>query len=78
MREKIGIRNPQNKVYTKKEIAFVHYKNIKEFIDLLRLIWSSNLAVHTEHDNEVTSIVEKLGEEGIVHQLKYTKILSRL
>ena len=36
-------------------------------MDRLRLLWSSKVAGHTGHDNEIMSIIEELWEEGIIY-----------
>ena len=37
----------------------------KELVD--RLLWSSKVAGHTGHDNEIMSIIEELREWGIIY-----------
>ena len=56
----------------KKQLSFnypeyVYWNKPKELVDRLRLLWSSKVAGHTGHDNEIMSIIEELREEGIIY-----------
>lgn len=58
---------PTRKLYTHKAKDFIYWNKPKELIDRLRLLWSSKIAGHSGHDNEIISIIEELREEGIVY-----------
>lgn len=60
---------PTQKVfnYSRRAVDYVYWNKPKELVDRLRLLWSSKMAGHTGHDNEILSIIEELREEGIVH-----------
>jgi hypothetical protein len=56
----------------KKQLSFNHQEYVywnkpKELVDRLRLLWSSKVAGHTGHDNEIMSIIEELREDGIIY-----------
>jgi hypothetical protein len=61
-----------NSLPKKKKLSFnyheyVYWNKPKELVDRLRLLWSSKVAGHTGHDNEIMSIMEELREEGIIY-----------
>lgn len=62
-----SIEIPKNRIYKKRHIEYVYWNNIRELIKRLRLLWSSKLAGHTGHDNEILSIIEELREEGVIY-----------
>jgi hypothetical protein len=58
---------PTRKIYTHKSKDYVYWNKPKELVDRLRLLWSSKMAGHSGHDNEILSIVEELREEGVIY-----------
>lgn len=45
---------------------YVHWDDINELIDRLRLLVASQQAGHTNHNNEILSILEELREAGVI------------
>lgn len=58
---------PNIKRLSTKSHEYVYWNKPKELVDRLRLLWSSKVAGHTGHDNEIMSIIEELREEGIIY-----------
>lgn len=60
--------NLKTKVYNRKRnVEYVYWNNVKELIDRLKLLWASKMVGHTGHENEISSIIEELREEGIIY-----------
>ena len=59
------IRLPHKKHLSSKSPAYIYWNKPKELVDRLRLLWSSKVAGHTGHDNEI--MLEELREEGIIY-----------
>jgi len=47
-------------------IDYVHWDDLNELGDRLRLLEASRQADHNPHDNEMLSIIEELREAGII------------
>lgn len=47
-------------------IEYVHWDDPNELVERLRLLFASQRAGNTSHDNEITSIISELREEGII------------
>lgn len=47
-------------------IEYVHWDDPNELVERLRLLFASRRAGNTSHDNEITSIISELREEGII------------
>lgn len=60
-------RLPNEKYLSDKPSEYIYWNKPKELVDRLRLLWSSKVAGHTGHDNEIMSIIEELREEGIIY-----------
>lgn len=45
---------------------YEYYNNPNEIVERLQLLMSSKLAGHSSHDNEITSIIEELKEDGYI------------
>lgn len=58
---------PTMKLLDGKGVNYVYWNKPKELVDRLRVLWSSKLAGHSGHDNEIMSLVEELREEGIIY-----------
>lgn len=58
---------PSMKLFNSKGVDYVYWNKPKELINRLRLLWSSKMAGHSGHDNEILNIIEELREEGIVY-----------
>lgn len=58
---------PLQKRVISENVNYVYWNKPKELIDRLRLLWSSKMAGHTGHDNEIISIIEELREERIIY-----------
>jgi hypothetical protein len=58
---------PSNKIVSKSKTEYVYWNKPKELVARLRLLYSSKMAGHTGHDNEIISIIEELREEGIIY-----------
>lgn len=57
---------PTNKMHTYGDIDYVHWNDINELVDRLRLLVSSKRAGHSAHDNEIISILEELREAKVI------------
>lgn len=60
-------KTPSHKIFDNKPSKYVYWNTTKELVDRLRLLWSSKIAGHNGHDNEILSICEELREEGIIY-----------
>ena len=58
---------PKKKQLSFNYLEYVYWNKPKEVVDRLRLLWSSKVAGHTGHDNEIMSIIEELREEDIIY-----------
>jgi hypothetical protein len=47
-------------------INYVYWDDPNELVERLRLLVASQTAGHSDHNNEIVSIVEKLRESGII------------
>lgn len=45
---------------------YVYWDNVNELVDRLRLLLASEIAGHTNHNNEIASLIEELKEAGVV------------
>lgn len=54
------------KVVNNRPVEYVYWNTPTELVARLRLLYSSKMAGHTGHDNEIASIIEELREEGII------------
>lgn len=52
--------------FNNKQIEYKHFKDYNVLVDRLRLLIASQLAGNTGHNNEITSIIEKLREGKII------------
>ncbi|KYN02837.1 hypothetical protein ALC62_06343 [Cyphomyrmex costatus] len=48
------------------KIDYVHWDDLNELVDRLRLLEASHQASHNAHDNEILSFIEELREAGII------------
>ncbi|KYN10236.1 hypothetical protein ALC57_17634 [Trachymyrmex cornetzi] len=48
------------------KIDYIHWDDPNEIVDRLRLLEASRQAGHNGHDNEILSIIEELGEAGLI------------
>lgn len=62
---KIGL--PLKKRLSSKNPEYIYWNKPKELVNRLRLLWSSKMAGHSGHDNEIMSIIEELREEGLIY-----------
>lgn len=58
---------PNKKIYTGENVDYIYWNKPKELIDRLKLLWSSKMAGHSGHENEILSIIDELREEGIIY-----------
>lgn len=58
---------PKYKQMVASKPNYVYWNKPRELVARLRLLWSSKLAGHTGHDNEILSIIEELREERIIY-----------
>lgn len=61
------IKLPEKMHLSSNSPEYIYWNKPKELVDRLRLLWSSKLAGHTGHNNEIMSIIEELREEGIIY-----------
>lgn len=54
------------KKVSNKPLDYVYWDNPNELVDRLRLLYASQAAGHTNHDNEIVSIIEELKEASII------------
>ncbi|KAI8123525.1 hypothetical protein CVS40_6009 [Lucilia cuprina] len=47
--------------------SYIYWDNPNELVDRLRLLMASQAAGHTNHNNEIVSIIEELYEANIIH-----------
>lgn len=47
-------------------VDYVHWNDVNELVDRLRLLIASQRAGHTGHDNEIVSIIEELREAKVI------------
>lgn len=57
----------KTKVRRKRNVEYVFWNNVNEFMDRLKSKWESKIARHTRHDNEKLSIIEELRVESIIY-----------
>lgn len=67
MKRKLTTKIPSKKLLLNGKLDYVYWNKPKELVDRLRLLWSSKMAGHTGHDNEILSIIEELREEGLIY-----------
>lgn len=63
--KKIGL--PLQKQLSSKKTEYIYWNKPRELVSRLRLLWSSKMAGHSGHDNEIMSIIEELREEGFIY-----------
>lgn len=63
----VKILNVNGNNERRRTVNYVYWNKPRELVDRLRLLWSSKMAGHTGHDNEIISIIEELREEGIIY-----------
>lgn len=49
-----------------KPVEYVYWNKVSELVQRLRLLHASKMAGHSNHHNEINSILEELREEGII------------
>ena len=59
-----GLPIDESMTVTDNAIDYVYWDDPNELVDRLGLLVASRAAGHTGHDNEITSIVEELREDG--------------
>lgn len=61
------IELPLQKRLSSKKTEYIYWNKPRELVSRLRLLWSSKMAGHSGHDNEIMSIIEELREEGFIY-----------
>jgi len=64
--ERVGRGIPRNVTLNDNKIDYVHWDNLNELVDRLRLLEASRQVGHNAHDSEILSIIEELREVGLI------------
>lgn len=67
IKNKFKTQLPFKKKLSSKNPEYIYWDKPKELVDRLRLLWSSKMAGHSGHDNEIMSIIEELREAGLIY-----------
>lgn len=65
-REPIGHGLPNSLTVRNEPFQYVYWDDVNELVDRLRLLTASQQAGHTNHNNEILSILEELREAGVI------------
>lgn len=63
---KSGRGVPTQKRFNDEPVEYVYWNDVSELVRRLRLLCASRAAGHSDHRNEIQSIIEELREEGVV------------
>ena len=67
LRERVGKGISSQMQLTANNIDFVYWNDPNELVDRLRLLIASQHAGHTNHNNEIISIIEELKKANIIN-----------
>jgi len=64
--KRVGRGIPRTVTLNDNKIDYVHWDDLNELVDHLRLLEASRQAGHNAHNNEILSIIEELREAGLI------------